>query len=298
MTNDLKYIKHLRQKIDEAEAIVVGGASGMSAASGFRFYYMDDKVYKQIAGGLREKYQKFSMYDLLYDYRLDASERWAMLLRTIHYIYESPTGETYTDLARLLKGKSYYVATTNQDAQFFRVFPDNKITRIQGDWRYFQCSEPCHDAIYYNKEMVYNLIGHIEGDRLPERLIPRCAHCGKELAPWVRSREFLEGNFYQQEMERYTQFLRSNLKKKTLFLELGVGMMTPMFIKEPFMNMVYQWPDATYAVINPKDAYVPREIATKSVVVKDDILLAMKQLLGESVEGVRSDVSFVPARVY
>lgn len=34
-------------------------------------------------------------------------------------------------------------------------------------------------------------------------------------------------------------------------LELGVGMMTPMFIKEPFMNMVYQWPHALYVPINP-----------------------------------------------
>ena len=30
----------LRKKIDEADAIVVGGASGMSAASGFVFYYL------------------------------------------------------------------------------------------------------------------------------------------------------------------------------------------------------------------------------------------------------------------
>lgn len=58
-------------------------------------------------------------------------------------------------------------------------------------------------------------------------------------------------------------FLKKNMNKKVLFLELGVGMMTPMFIKEPFMNMVYRWPNATYAVINPKDAYVPKEIAKR-----------------------------------
>lgn len=46
----------LKKKIDEADAIVVGGASGMSAASGFVFYYQDDDVYKMLAGGLAEKY--------------------------------------------------------------------------------------------------------------------------------------------------------------------------------------------------------------------------------------------------
>lgn len=39
----------LKRKIEEADAIVVGGASGMSAASGFRFYYQDDEVFRQLA---------------------------------------------------------------------------------------------------------------------------------------------------------------------------------------------------------------------------------------------------------
>lgn len=44
------------KKIQEAEAIIVGGASGLSAAAGFRFYYMNDATFKQIAGQLGEKY--------------------------------------------------------------------------------------------------------------------------------------------------------------------------------------------------------------------------------------------------
>lgn len=31
-------------------------------------------------------------------------------------------------------------------------------------------------------------------------------------------------------MKRYLDFLRANSRRKVLFLELGVGMMTPMFI--------------------------------------------------------------------
>lgn len=54
----------LKKKIDEADAIVVGGASGMSAASGFVFYYQDDDVYKMLAGGLAEKYNIHNYFDL------------------------------------------------------------------------------------------------------------------------------------------------------------------------------------------------------------------------------------------
>lgn len=99
---------------------------------------------------------------------------------------------------------------------------------------------------------MYELLDKIEGDRLPDDLIPRCPHCGTEMIPWWRSREFLEGSYYRKEMQRYLDFLKENMNKKVLFLELGVGMMTPMFIKEPFMNMVYRWPNATYAIINPR----------------------------------------------
>ena len=294
-------IELLRQKIDEADAIVVGGASGMSAASGFVFYYQEDDVFRRMAGSLAEKYDRHNMFDLFYDRRPSRGEQWALMLRVIHYIYECYTGETYTDLAELLKGKDYYIATTNQDAQFYRVFPAERITRIQGDWRYWQCSRPCHDEIYYNKERVLELCPKIVGDTLPDELIPRCPHCGKELAPWVRGYTFLEGEYYQREMKRYLDFLRANSRRKVLFLELGVGMMTPMFIKEPFMNMTYQFPNAFYATVNPQHAIIPKEIARKSLAISDDIAVTLKQLLGKSTAGMKAfdaKEAFNPSRVY
>ena len=102
-------------------------------------------------------------------------------------------------------------------------------------------------------------------------------------------------------MDRYHDFLEQSLDKKTVFLELGVGMMTPMFIKEPFMNMTYQWKDATYITINPQHAIVPREIAAKSIGIKDDITTVFKHLLGKSLDGCEKfDVNniFNPSRVY
>lgn len=224
-----------------------------------------------------------------------------LLLRVAKYIYECETGGTYKDLAELLRGKNYYIATTNQDAQFFRVFPAERITRIQGDWRYWQCKRPCHDEIYYNKEQVFRLCEAIEDDALPDELIPRCPHCGGVMDAWVRSHTFLQGEYYEKEMQRYMDFLRRNANRKTLFLELGVGLMTPMFIKEPFMNMVYQWPHAFYATLNPQHALVPKEIAKKSLAISDDIAITLKQLLGKSTAGMKEfnvKEAFNPARVY
>lgn len=254
MLDTMTQIEILKKKIQEAEAIIVGGASGMSAAAGFRFYYMNDATFKQIAGQLGEKYHADVFFPLMYHPQIKKGELWAALLREYKYLYECHTGEPYEDLAELLDGKNYYIATTNQDAQFFRTFPAEKI--------------------------------------------PRCPHCGTEMIPWWRSREFLEGSYYRKEMQRYLDFLKENMNKKVLFLELGVGMMTPMFIKEPFMNMVYRWPHATYAVINPKDAYIPKEIAKKSIAIKEDIAVTLKKLLGKPADHIVSDTSFEPGRIY
>jgi len=137
--------------------------------------------------------------------------------------------------------------------------------------RYFQCSSRCHDQVYYNKEQVESMYANIEETRIPTELIPKCQKCGEDMEPWVRSYEFLEGSSYQNELRKYNEFIIKNKDKKILFLELGVGTMTPMFIKEPFWNMTYSFPNAYYITINPKDAVVPQELSEKGLAIKEDI---------------------------
>lgn len=84
-----EHIEILRSKIDEEDAIVVGGASGMSAASGFRFYYQRDEVFQMIAGSLEDKYGFHNFFDGLYDRQHSRGEHWAMLIRVTKYIHES-----------------------------------------------------------------------------------------------------------------------------------------------------------------------------------------------------------------
>ena len=160
------------------------------------------------------------------------------------------------------------------------MFSENKVSAIQGDWTYVQCSRPCHDGIYPYAEQAKDLYNHIEGTKIPSELIPKCPKCGGSMELWVRSRVFSEGSKYQSEINKYREFLIKNQHKKILFLELGVGQMTPMFIKEPFWNMTYSWPNAYYITINPNDALLPRELATKGLAIREDIAT----ILGEAVK--------------
>ncbi len=113
--------------------------------------------------------------------------------------------------------------------------------------------------------------------RIPTEMIPHCPQCGAELEPWVRGYTFLEGAKYKDEYRKIREFLQQHNSDKILFLELGVGRMTPMFIQEPFWNLTYQLPQAFYITINPKDALLPKEIADKGLAIREEIVQVLKE---------------------
>ena len=53
----------------------------------------------------------------------------------------APIREPYLDLDRILQGKDFHILTTNQDTQFVKIYPEEKVSEIQGDHRFFQCSQ-------------------------------------------------------------------------------------------------------------------------------------------------------------
>lgn len=270
----------LVKKIEEAEAILVGAAAGMSAAAGYNWYQTDDIFLKHF-GKFAKTYGIENMFYGFYYNFASREERWAYLVTLIKFVYDSEAGPAYLDLFHLLRNKNYFILTTNQDAQFSKVFPEEKTSTIQGDWRYFQCSIRCHDQVYYNKNQVEEMYRNIEGTGIPTKLIPTCPKCGKDMEPWVRSKVFLEGSFFRNELIKTQVFLMQNKHKKILFLELGVGTMTPKFIKEPFWEMTYSMPNACYITINPKDAVIPNNIKGKGIAINEDIAHTLSDILNK-----------------
>jgi len=263
--------KRLLEQIEQAEAICIGAAAGMSVATGYNSAYHSDKWFKQYFGEFEKKYGFKGSFNGYYHRYKTSEERWAFLATSIYFNMTVPDGPAYENLFELVKDKNYFVVTTNQDTLFHRRFPDEKVSTIQGDFLYFQCAGACHDKIYETQELVEEMYANIHDCRIPTELIPHCPECGRELEPWVRGYHFLEGTKYREEYEKWNQFLIENQRKKILFLELGVGRMTPMFIQEPFWNYTYQMPQAFYITINPEDALLPQELNNKGLAIKEDI---------------------------
>ena len=101
----------------------------------------------------------------------------------------------------------------------------------------------------------------------------------------MRGYTFLEGQKYEEEHRKVQKFLQQHKTEKLLFLELGVGRMTPMFIQEPFWNLTYQLPAAFYITINPKDAVLPLELQQKGHAIHEDIAA----VLADAVKQTRAE---------
>ena len=263
-------IKKIAEIIKNADAVVVGGGSGISSAAGYNHYHRTT-VFDKYFSKFEEAYGFSSLLDGYYYLYSSNEERWAYYSQYIKFLYEAETGSPYIDLYEILKNKDYFILTTNIDMQFSKVFPEERIWLFQGDSRYFQCSQPCHDKLYDNKSLVYEMDRKLEGVKIPGELVPRCPECGRVMSMWVRDYEFLEGKFFKESKDRYEKFLDKYKNSNIVFLELGVGDMTPSIIKLPFWQMTFNMPKAFMITVDRAKAEAPEHIKNKCIACNLDI---------------------------
>ena len=197
-------------------------------------------------------------------------------------MWDAPTGQPYYDLRDIVAEKEVFVLTTNIDMQFERIFQKERICDYQGNSGYVQCSQPCHDQIYSNVEMIRRMNENIRELRVTSELLPRCNECGRIMVPWVRDDTFLEGKDWREGVRRYEDFLKEYLMngtdKKVVLLELGVGEMTPSIIKLPFWEMTYKNEKVFYACLNQKKSSVPEHIKDKGIYIAGDLAETLRDL--------------------
>ena len=201
-------------------------------------------------------------------------EMWAYWSRYIYINrYMDVDNGTYKRLFELVKDKDYFVLTTNVDHQFQKAgFDKHRLFYTQGDYGLWQCSEPCHQKTYDNEETVRAMFEQQKDMRVPSGLVPQCPVCGKPMSMNLRADDsFVEDEGWHRAAERYDEFLRRHEALHILFLELGVGMNTPVIIKYLFWKMTFANPKAVYACLNFGEAYAPDEIAGQSICINGDI---------------------------
>ena len=271
-------INRLREEIKTADAIVIGAGAGLSTAAGFS--YGGERFEKNFSD-FREKYGFKDMYSGgFYPYETP-EELWAFWSRNIYLNrYSDVDNGTYKRLFQLVKDKDYFVLTTNVDHQFQKAgFDKKRLFYTQWDYGLFQCSLPCCDKTFDNEEIVRAMYKEQKNLRVPTELIPKCPVCGRPMTMNLRvDDKFVQDEGWYRANDRYNDFIRRHEGMHVLFLELGVGLNTPVIIKYPFWQMTANNPNAVYACVNYGEAYCPREIESQSICIDGDIKAILEKL--------------------
>lgn len=275
---NLDEVKKLKSALEGAEAVVIGAGAGLSASAGFT--YSGERFEKYFSEFI-EAYSIPDMYSGgFYPYQT-LEEYWGWWSRHIYYNrYVDAPRPVYPALLDLVKGKEYFVLTTNVDHCFQKAgFDKSRLFYTQGDYGLFQCVKPCHQKTYDNEREVKQMLKQQKNRKIPTELIPLCPICGRPMCMNLRADDtFVQDEGWYEAAERYQNFIRRYEKASVLFLELGVGANTPGIIKYPFWQMTLENSRAVYACINNKEASCPHEIQNQSIVIESDIGNVIKNL--------------------
>ena len=291
----------LREILDSAECVVVGAGAGLSASAGFSY---SGGRFKKYFSDFEAKYHFHDMYSGGFADFSSLEENWAYWSRFIYINrYMDAPLPVYEKLFELVRGKDYFVITTNVDHCFQKAgFDKKRLFYTQGDYGLFQCCVPCHKKTYDNEEIVKKMLisqgfGFKDSENkkdgeiifpenplkmeIPSELVPHCPVCGKPMSMNLRcDGTFVEDDGWHEAARRYQDFLEKHKNARTLFLELGVGGNTPGIIKYPFWNLTYKNKNAFYASLNMEKEEIPIEIKARSVLIKGDIFRTVGNLCG------------------
>lgn len=281
-------ISVLKAQLKDADAVLIGAGSGLSTAAGFTY---SGERFEKYFGDFEKKFGIHDMYSGGFYPFPDQETFWAFWSRNIYINrYVKATSDVYPDLLSLAKDKDYFVLTTNVDHQFQQAgFDKQRLFYMQGDYGLLQSVKPNAHKTYDNRDIVFRMMeaqGFLKDEngvfqvpedgqlkmRVPKELIPVSPDDGSAMTLNLRCDDtFVQDRGWYAANHRYEDFVRRHENLRVLYLELGVGMNTPVWIKYPFWQYTQENQKAFYACINKGEAYCPKEIADRSVCIDRDI---------------------------
>ena len=275
-----------QEMIRQADTLLIGAGAGLSTSAGF--VYGGERFHRYFAD-FEERYGFHDMYSGGFFPFPTLEERWAYWSRFVFLNrYCDPPKPVYPALLKLVQDKDYFVLTTNVDHCFQKAgFDRRRLFYTQGDYGLWQCSKPCHDKTYDNKDQVLQMV-EAQGFQItdqglklpagvrprmsvPTELVPHCPKCGAPMSMNLRAdNTFVQDNGWYAAAGRYNDFVRRHEDTPVLYLELGVGLNTPGIIKYNFWQQVYQNQKAQYVCVNKGQSYAPQELAGRSLCLNGD----------------------------
>lgn len=134
----------LREALSRADAVVIGAGAGLSAAAGFAY---SGERFDRYFSDFAAKYGFHDMYSGGFYPFPTEEERWVYWSRYIWINrYQDAPKPVYHDLLKLVRGKDYFVLTTNVDHCFQKAgFDKKRLFYTQGET--MACSSAASPAV-------------------------------------------------------------------------------------------------------------------------------------------------------
>jgi NAD-dependent SIR2 family protein deacetylase len=255
--------------IHEANRVVIGAGSGLSAAAGLDFGDQADFAARfpaLVTRGLKAAYEMIGYSEL------SAAAFWGFWSVHVDQMrFADGRSPVYERLRGLVSGKDCFVLTSNVDAMFVRNgFDPDRIWSIQGDYAFLQCLRPCSTEVWPSAPVLQRARAAIDPatqEVADAQRIPRCIRCGGDVFMNVRGGHWFVEEPYQQQRERWRQWISVRSNERLLLLEIGSGFNTPGVIRWPMERMATHVGSARLVRINLHDARVPRELGERALSV-------------------------------
>ena len=164
-------INRLKEKLEKADAVIIGAGAGLSTSAGFTY---SGERFNRYFSDFIAKYGFSDMYSGGFYPFETLNEHWAYWSRYIYINrYQDAPRPVYENLLKLVKDKDYFVLTTNVDHCFQKAgFDKKRLFYTQGDYGLFQCSKPCCSKTFDNEVQIHQMMIEQENMRIPDYLIP------------------------------------------------------------------------------------------------------------------------------
>ena len=269
-------INKMKQLLKEADCILIGAGSGLSTAAGLKYSGENfQKNYKEFI----QKYHFEDLYSAsFYEFKTQ-EEKWAFFSKMILLNRYNKPLTLYKELYDIVKEKNYFVITTNVDGQFeISGFDKEKIFAVQGDYKYLQCENACHNKLYDNSEIVKKWTANMKECKIPSELVMKCPVCGGNMDMNLRKDDkFVQDENWYKQLRAYKNFLKEMKNKNVVLLEIGVGFNTPGIIRFPFEKITMENSKTRLIRINKDYLKCFLDIEDKTITFNEEV----KQILDD-----------------
>lgn len=267
----------IRNKISEADAILITAGAGMGVDSGLPDFRGNEGFWKAypIIKNLGISFSQMANPEW---FENDPELAWAFYGHRYNLYKETIPHDGFTMLKDLIKRKkqNYFIYTSNVDGQFQKAgFDEEKIVEIHGSIHHFQCKNSCTNSIW--ESSIAKLDVDMQSFRALD--IPKCKYCSTIARPnilmfgdwgWIEKRTAKqEDRFYSWLQEKQLH------NEKIVIIELGAGLAVPT-IRMQGEQIARKLNKAVLVRINPRDDEIPDTLGYS---IKDGALNGLRKIL-------------------